>query len=60
MKEAPPGASRVKVMDGSELPADVQSRHDILKVEGKQSQQDHSELPETIEDVEPQLDFQIF
>eukprot|EP00434_Breviolum_minutum_P021284 symbB.v1.2.018778.t2/scaffold1511.1/size114522/5 len=40
------------VMDGSELPADVQSRHDILKVEAKQSQQDHSELPETIEDVE--------
>ena len=44
-------------MDGSELPADFQSRHDILKVEGKQKQQDHSELPETIEDVEPQAWF---
>jgi hypothetical protein len=38
-------------MDGSELPAEVQSKHDLLKIEGPGKH----ELPETIEDVAARL-----
>ena len=37
-----------EVMDGSELPAEVQSKHHLLKIEGKSGKH---ELPETLEDV---------